>query len=142
MKELDSLDPHSLYMQLHRAAGVVFATKEAMWEELSEKVIKGDQTLRQYGWGDGDFDIEVSRRKFDALMDSYKSDMRARIALWHSLVKNGWEYPRRDPLSKAEALEEERLRHDILEARRLAKEKELSTYCRQIRLIIGVNLKQ
>ena len=67
--------------------------------------------------------------------------MRVRMALWHSLMKNGWEYPRRDPLTKAEALEEERLRHDILEARRLAHEKELSPFCRQIRLAIGVNVK-
>ncbi|OCH94707.1 hypothetical protein OBBRIDRAFT_769045 [Obba rivulosa] len=142
MKELSSLDEHSLYMQLYRAAGIVFATREAMWEELAEKVVKRDKTLHLYGWGDADFTIDASRRKFDALMGSYMSDMRARIALWHSLVKNGWEYPRRDPLSKAEAVEEERLRHDILEARRVAKEKELTTFCRQVRLAVGMNVKE
>ncbi|EMD41936.1 hypothetical protein CERSUDRAFT_90526 [Gelatoporia subvermispora B] len=142
MKELSNLDEHSLYMQLYRAAMVVFATKEAMWEELAEKVVKRDLSLRQYGWGDNDYHVESSRRKFESLMVSYKTDMKVRMALWNSLVQNGWEYPRRDPLSKAEALEEERLRQDILEARRLAKEKELTAFCRQIRLAIGVNIKQ
>lgn len=66
--------------------------------------------------------------------------MRARISLWHSLVMNGWPYPRRDPLSKAELMEEERLRQDILEARRCAQEEELNSPVRSIRLIIGVKV--
>jgi hypothetical protein len=42
--------------------------------------------------------------------------MQARISLWSSLTEMGWTYPVRDPLTKAELMEEERVRHDLLEA--------------------------
>lgn len=65
-------------------------------------------------------------------------DMHARISLWHSLTRFGWPYPQRDPLSKAELVEEERLRRAILEARKLATEEELRTPCRSLRLLVGM----
>ena len=32
--------------------------------------------------------------------------MHVRMSLWNSLVHFGWEYPQRDPMSKAEEVEE------------------------------------
>ncbi|KAI9057719.1 hypothetical protein FKP32DRAFT_1660471 [Trametes sanguinea] len=66
------------------------------------------------------------------------SDMRGRIALWHSLVRNGWELPRRDPLSKAEIAEEMALRDEILASQRLADGGEPEPPCRKVRLLVGV----
>ena len=71
-------------------------------------------------------------------MGSRYSDMRGRIALWHSLVQNGWELPRRDPLSKAEIADECALREDILAAQRLADTGEPEPPCRKVRLLVGV----
>lgn len=66
--------------------------------------------------------------------------MRGRISLWHSLVKNGWELPPRDPLGKTEIVEEMRLREDILAAQRLAlaDTNEPDVPCRKVRLIVGI----
>ena len=66
------------------------------------------------------------------------SDMHVRISLWHSATKYGWQYPRRDPLSKAELVEEERLRRTIIEARKLAKDDDFDTPSRAMRLLVGV----
>lgn len=66
------------------------------------------------------------------------SDMHARIALWHPMTQYGWSYPRRDPMTKAELLDEDRLRQAILEARRCAKEEEIQPTMRAIRLLVGV----
>ena len=64
--------------------------------------------------------------------------MHVRISLWHSATKYGWQYPRRDPLSKAELVEEERLRRTIIEARKLAKDDDFDTPSRAMRLLVGV----
>lgn len=64
--------------------------------------------------------------------------MRARVSLWHSTVLNGWKYPPRDPISKAELLEEERLRQDIMEARKRAKASDFIKPSRSTRLLVGI----
>lgn len=66
------------------------------------------------------------------------SDMQVRMSLWHSLVKAGWYYPRREPLTTFELDEEEKLRQAILEARKNAKEEDFTTPTRSIRLLLGV----
>ena len=66
------VDEHSLFIQLHRAVGQVTAAKEAMWEELCVKLEKDPASLRPYGWDDGDFQMSVSRQKFEALLEQYK----------------------------------------------------------------------
>ncbi|PSR76683.1 hypothetical protein PHLCEN_2v8280 [Hermanssonia centrifuga] len=74
----DALDGHSLYMQLHRAVSMVLATREAMWEELKERIDHNRESLKAYGWEPSDFDEVgnkergVSRQKFDALVERYK----------------------------------------------------------------------
>ena len=69
------------------------------------------------------------------------SDIRARVSLWYSMVLSGWQYPRKDPISRAEMLEEERLRQDILEARKHAKGEDLMGYSRSIRLLVGTKVR-
>jgi len=79
-----------------------------------------------------------ARRKFDSIVEKYRGDMHVRIALWHPAMKRGWTYPKRDPLSKAEIVEEERLRKAILESRKLATEAELLAPIRRLRLMVGM----
>ncbi|TCD65656.1 hypothetical protein EIP91_002329 [Steccherinum ochraceum] len=128
--QIASFEEHSLFMHLYRAVGTVLALREAMWEELSNIIKKEPDSLQIHGWDASDFKDDRSRLKFDALIDRYKGDMHVRISLWHSLTKQGWPYPLRDPLSKAELVEEERMRRAILEARKSATEEELKTPCR------------
>ena len=60
------------------------------------------------------------------------------MSLWYSLVKAGWHFPRREPLTALELEEEEKLRQAILEARKNAKEEEFATPTRSVRLLIGI----
>ena len=66
--------------------------------------------------------------------------MHVRVSLWHSLSLNGWIPPRRDPLTKAERLEQERLRDAILDAERTGKINDIKKPCRTIRLLVGVKV--
>lgn len=68
------------------------------------------------------------------------SDMQARVALWHSLNTMGWPLPIREPLSKAELIEEERVRDSMMEARKQSTLEELQMPCRSIRVLVGSNL--
>lgn len=219
--ELASLDEHSLSMQLYRSVGFVLSVKEAMWEELVEKMgdkrrsensntngsgselngsrngfgsvsgmnglngmnggnassngfcpvtgkggVKGGKNgkdvLSSYGWDSEEENPDVWRARFEALVERYKryvpflqvfiffplqslnmgycfvSDMHVRVSLWHSATKYGWQYPRRDPLSKAELVEEERLRRTIVEARKMATDDDFEMPSRALRLLVGV----
>ena len=60
--------------------------------------------------------------------------------MWHFLAKNNWTPPAKDPLSKAERLEQERLRIAIAEAQNSGKIDELNIPCRLHRLLIGVKV--
>lgn len=72
-REFNVLEDKSLYMQLYRAAGTVYALKEAMWDELEKMVLRGDPFLEMYGWEDDDYRSErLSRRRFDALFQRYR----------------------------------------------------------------------
>ena len=64
-------------------------------------------------------------------------DMRARMSMWYSMTQLGYTLPRREPLEKAELLEEERRRKAILDARALAREEDFDVPCRIIRVFIG-----
>ncbi|KAI0778399.1 hypothetical protein BD413DRAFT_466512 [Trametes elegans] len=128
---------HAQFMHLYRAVTFVLSTKEAMWEELRARVGRRDDALRRFGWREQDYTEKASRARFELAVDQYQSDMRGRIALWHSVVKNGWALPPRDPLTKAEAAEEMRLREDILAAQARADTGEPEPPCRKVRLIFG-----
>lgn len=64
-------------------------------------------------------------------------DMRARISMWYSMTELGFSLPKRDPLHKAELLEEERIRKAILDARAQAREEDFDVPCRVIRVFTG-----
>jgi hypothetical protein len=66
--------------------------------------------------------------------------MQARVSLWCSLTGIGWLFPTREPLSKAELIEEERMRESISEARKLASEEDLQVPCRAVRVVVGYKL--
>ncbi|KAI0371662.1 hypothetical protein BV20DRAFT_992578 [Pilatotrama ljubarskyi] len=138
-------DLHSLCLHLRRALGVVLSLREAMWDELQAlwKVPREarDVDLAKYGFSLGEDTLETVRGKYIALLDQYKSDMHVRMSIWHSLVHFGWEYPQRDPMSKAEEMEELRLREDILSARRKAgAENEREPPCRAVRVLVGAKV--
>ncbi|KAI0375218.1 hypothetical protein BV20DRAFT_1048391 [Pilatotrama ljubarskyi] len=135
---MQSQGEHSQFMHLYRAVTFVLSTKEAMWEELLARVEARDEELRRFGWRKEDYNEQASRARFELAVDQYQSDMRGRIALWHSLVKNGWELPPRDPLTKVEIVEEMQLREEILAAQRLADTGEPEPPCRKVRLLVGV----
>jgi hypothetical protein len=67
-------------------------------------------------------------------------DMQARVSLWCSLTGIGWLFPAREPLSKAELIEEERRRESILEARKFASASEEQVPCRSVRVLVGYKL--
>lgn len=71
-----ALEEKMLYMQLYRAVGNVFAIKEAMWEELKERALRGDQALRKYGWVDNDYKETNCRARFELLYSRYKEYVR------------------------------------------------------------------
>ena len=61
------------FMHLYQASQMVYAVKEAMWEELVARVNKKDPKLAVYGWKSGeDYILKESRRKFEGLFVSYK----------------------------------------------------------------------
>jgi hypothetical protein len=64
--------------------------------------------------------------------------MHLRLSMWHTAVKSGWTYPRRDQMTQAELTREEDLRRALLEVRKNAKEEEFATPSRSIRLLIGI----
>lgn len=72
MDELRSLEEHSLYMHLQRAVTFVLSLKEAMWEELVERIKKEDLSLLSYGWTQSDFNEEIGRVKFEQMVEQFK----------------------------------------------------------------------
>ncbi|EKM61303.1 uncharacterized protein PHACADRAFT_84271 [Phanerochaete carnosa HHB-10118-sp] len=138
---VSGMNEHTLFFQLRRAVGQVLAVKEAMWEELKEKIEKDGHALLAYGWEPADFDPESSRHKFDAMLEQYKNDMQIRMSLWHAVEKTaGWKAPRRDPLSKPELLEQKRLREAIVLAQQSGKVQDMGGPCRSLRLLTGVKV--
>ncbi|KAI0094104.1 hypothetical protein BDY19DRAFT_902763 [Irpex rosettiformis] len=129
----------ALFMHLYQAARMVYAAKEAMWEELIDRVDKKDPKLAVYGWKTvKDYWLEESRRKFEGLFEGYEHDMRLRLSFWHLLLRCGYMLPTQRALSGPEQEEENKLRQAILEARKQATEEEFSTPVRSFRLLIGV----
>ena len=67
-------------------------------------------------------------------------DMKARVSHWCSLDSLGWSLPSREPLSKAELIEEKRLHENMVEARKQATVEELQIPCRAIRVVLGYKM--
>ncbi|KAJ6621207.1 S-adenosyl-L-methionine-dependent methyltransferase [Mycena sp. CBHHK59/15] len=135
--QLNLLNERSLAMHLYRSYQLVLACQEEMWEELKDRIRNRKDELKPFGWDDDEELEELqSRKKFELLVDRYRTDMQTRTALWCSLTGIGWQFPPREPLSKAELIEEERLRAAMLEARTFADE-EPPTLCRSLRVLVG-----
>jgi len=111
-----------------------------MWEELKDRLLNRKHELQPFGWGDDEELEELQNRKrFEKLIDRFRSDMHIRISLWTSLTALGWTVPAREALSKAELLEEERIREGMLKALQHASDlKEVvQAPCRSVRVLIG-----
>lgn len=141
MEQLLDLSQRSLAMHLYRNYQAVLACQEAMWEELKDRIRNKKDELILFGWDDDEELEELqSRKKFERLIERYRSDMQARVSIWCSLDDLGWPLPVREPLSKAELIEEERLRESMLEARKRATPDEMQIPCRAVRVIVGYKL--
>jgi len=125
-------------MHLYRSYQLVLACQEEMWEELEDRIRNRKEELEPFGWEDDEeLSILDHRKKFELLTDRYRTDMQTRTALWCSLTGIGWPFPPREPLSKAELIEEERIRAAMIEARTSAEVDDPPTVCRSIRILVG-----
>ncbi|KAJ7070864.1 hypothetical protein C8F01DRAFT_1108121 [Mycena amicta] len=141
-KQLSALNERSLAMHLYRSYQIVLACQEEMWEELKDRLRNRKDELQPFGWDDDEELEELrNRKKFELLVDRYRTDMQNRTSLWCSLTGIGWPFPPREPLSKAELIEEERIRAAMLEARTFADlEEDESSPCRAVRVLVGYKL--
>ena len=63
--------------------------------------------------------------------------MQNRLSFWCSLEDIGWDFPARDPLTKAEIVEEERMREGLMKGSKQATNEDVLQTCRAMRVIIG-----
>ncbi|KAJ7170037.1 hypothetical protein C8R46DRAFT_1090916 [Mycena filopes] len=141
--QLTRLNDRSLAMHLYRSYQIVLACQEEMWEELKDRIRNRKDELKPFGWDDDEELEELqSRKKFELLIDRYRTDMQTRTALWCSLTGIGWPFPPREPLSKAELIEEERIRAAMLEARTFSESDDDDSVvpCRSLRVLVGYKL--
>ncbi|EFI28682.1 hypothetical protein CC1G_13708 [Coprinopsis cinerea okayama7 len=128
-------------MHLYRSYQTVLACQEAMWEELKDRIRNRKEGLRVFGWEDDEELEELqSRKRFEKLIERFKSDMHIRISLWTSLTNFGWNIPTREPLSKAELIEEERIRESMSKASQFVTMEEIQAPCRSVRVLVGYKL--
>ncbi|TFK99684.1 hypothetical protein BDV98DRAFT_570686 [Pterulicium gracile] len=136
--QLSNLSERSLAMHLYYSFQSVLACEEAMWEELKDRILNKKENLKALGWDDDEELEELqSRKKFERLLERYRTDMQSRVSLWVSLTGMGWSLPPRDPLTRAELIEEERLRENMLEARQFARPADIQPPCRVMRMLVG-----
>lgn len=84
---LAGLDEHTLFMQLQRAVSLVLATKEAMWEELLDKVDNNREFLEAYGFDEDDFErMEMIRAKFEAMVEQYKKLVSLHLVTFQQML--------------------------------------------------------
>ncbi|KAJ3725582.1 hypothetical protein DFJ43DRAFT_1002537 [Lentinula guzmanii] len=138
VERLDSLTERSLAMHLYRAYNYVLGCQDALWEELKDRIRNRREELEPFGWEDEEeFEEVQNRKKFERLLERYRSDMQSRVSFWCSLRDLGWPQPAREPLSKAELIEEERMHEAMLESRRTASFEDQQMPCRSIRVLVG-----
>jgi len=142
LQRLESLGTHTLAMHLRTAYMSVVAIREPMWDELLDRIRNKVGSLNELGWDTDDEinDLSSMRKRFDVLFERFVSDMEARTNIGNSLESVlGWKTPRRDPLTKAELVEEERIHQAMWEARQNASLEELHTQkpSRSVRVLVG-----
>jgi len=137
VEKLGKLGERTRAMNLYRSFVIVLGCREAMWEELKVLQRSSRKALVDLGWESRLLDDREARARFDELFERFESDMRARISIWYSMTELGYSLPEREPLHKAELLEEERIRKAILDARAQAREEDFDVPCRVIRVLVG-----
>lgn len=80
MDKFDEIDDHTLFVHLYHSTGLVWAAKEAMWDELKVLVDRCDDFLVRYGWKPHDYTESESRRKFETFWDRYRTYVHASFA--------------------------------------------------------------
>lgn len=138
LDRLNTLNERSLAMHLYRSFQTVLACQESMWEELVDRLRNRKHELAPFGWEDDEELEELQNRKrFEKLIERFRSDMHMRISMWSSLTGLGWPVPTREALSKAELIEEERIRESMQKAFQHVTNEEVQTPCRSVRVLIG-----
>ncbi|KAI9512507.1 hypothetical protein F5148DRAFT_1351823 [Russula earlei] len=137
LESLGKLGERTRAMNLYHSFMVVHGCREAMWEELKMLQRSRRKALVDLGWENRLLEDREARARFDELFERFESDMRARISLWYSMTELGYSLPKREPLHKAELLEEERIRKAILDARVQAREDDFDVPCRVVRVFVG-----
>ncbi|KAF7342811.1 UBIQUITIN-CONJUGAT-2 domain-containing protein [Mycena sanguinolenta] len=138
---LDLLNERSLAMHLYRSYQLVLACQEEMWEELKDRIRNRPDELKSFGW-DEDEELEElqDRKKFEILIGRYRSHMQIRTVLWCSLTGIGWPFPPREPLSRTELIEEQKIRAAMIQARMDSQSDESPSPCRSLRVLVGYKL--
>ena len=77
---------------------------------------------------------------FPIIFSTFFSDVRARVSFWYSLTELGFSLPKREPLSKIDLAEEERVRKAIVDARALLHRDDSDMPCRVVRLFTGYKM--
>jgi hypothetical protein len=156
-----SLSSSTQALHLWRAVRQVLACREAMWEELEDRLVNSPHELQKLGWKPYSGDIkstdaqQSNRSQFEDLMFLYEqcvdrpspmcficevtflSDMEIRLALGNSLEKLGWSRPTEDVLTKSEIYRQERLYRAIEDAQARGEDSTENTVCRVARAIFG-----
>lgn len=100
---------------------------------MSLKRFRIAKNLSGYLSATGSAYISISLLSYSCVV----SDMQLRVSLWCSVKDIGWPLPPREPLTKAELIEEERMREAMLEARRNATFEDQQLPCRSVRVLVG-----
>ncbi|KAF5323360.1 hypothetical protein D9611_005643 [Ephemerocybe angulata] len=138
LDQLREMSERSLAMHLYRSYKTVLACQEAMWEELKDRMRNRREELVPFGWEDDEELGELKgRKRFEKLIERFQSDMHIRMSLWTSLTGMGWQLPTREPLSKAELIEEERIREGMMRASKYVSLEDVQTSCRSVRVMVG-----
>lgn len=141
VERLISLSERTLAMHLYRSFQTVLACQEVMYEELKFRIRSSPSELAALGWeSDAELEGLETRQRFQKLVERFRSDMLIRIAMWTSLTGFGWPTPSREPLSKAEIIEEECIREAMLKAAHLVTAEEIQSPCRSVRVLTGYKL--
>lgn len=150
------MSERSLAMHLYRTVQTILAGQEAMWDELKDRLRNRREELIPFGWDEDELSELQNRLRFEKLIQRFKryvvfrfrvcqyfpdfsSEMHVRISLWSSLEGMGWSLPTRDPLSKAELFEEDRIREGLLQAAKWVNLDDVQTPCRSVRVLVGYN---
>ena len=64
---MSTLDEHTLFLQLRTAVCTVLSTREAMWDELKERIDRDRESLFAFGWDPADLEEGASRRHWLSL---------------------------------------------------------------------------